>query len=497
MKARFKRFARAPWAYGILIITTVGNAGLNTDLAAPPRFDGAGYAVLGEALATGRGYREINEPGAPRHDHFPPGYPAALAFLWSLTGRSVVAAHVFSIVCTTAAVLLAWQWYKTLYSPALALALALALSLNWTWGRIGGSIQSEPFYLVCEMVAILAATRAGRRDRLTDAVVLGVALATCTLVRHVGLFLVAAVMIELGIRRRWKTLVVSGTTAALCILPWCFWLASVQHHSQVGLLTAENLPARLREQILFYVQRLPDQLTGPFVEVATVLHRFSAFIIVANTWAIVISGVILWGWMRTLATPRRRIAGLVGFTNLALLLFWPFTEAGRFLIPLVPFLLDGLLEGIASILALLPRSRPRIWSIGMILALSVPYSAYSIMGRRADAQRRLYSAFDAACSWIATSGTRPGAVLTRHPGEVFWQVGRTTIAPGATDPAAIDALIGRAGVAYLLIDEERYVNMTTSPLRHYVERYPDRVRLCWEDRQGSASVRVFEIVPAK
>ncbi len=245
------------------------------------------------------------------------------------------------------------------------------------------------------------------------------------------------------------------------------------------------------------MQRLPDQLTGPFVEVATVLQGFMAPIIVANAWAILISGIMVWGWIRTLATPRRRLAGLVAFTNLALLLFWPFTEAGRFLIPLVPFLLVGLLEGIAPLVTLVPRMRPRTWSVGVILALSVPYSAYSIVGRRAEAQRRLYAGFDAACSWIARSGTRGGAVLTRHPGEVFWQVGRTTIAPNAIDPAAIDALIRRAGVAYLLIDEERYMNMTASPLQHYVERYPDRVRLCWEDRQGNASVRVFEILPAR
>ena len=59
---------------------------LNTDLSAPPRFDGAGYAVLGESLVSGRGYREINEPDSPRHDHFPPGYPAALALIWWFTG---------------------------------------------------------------------------------------------------------------------------------------------------------------------------------------------------------------------------------------------------------------------------------------------------------------------------------------------------------------------------------------------------------------------------
>src|ERR1700746_1263336 len=91
----------------LLALSVAVSIGLNTDLSSPPRFDGAGYAVLGEALASGRGYREIDMPGAPRHAHFPPGYPAALALLWRLVGRSAPAAHVFSAACTAAAVLLA------------------------------------------------------------------------------------------------------------------------------------------------------------------------------------------------------------------------------------------------------------------------------------------------------------------------------------------------------------------------------------------------------
>ena len=169
-----------PWI--LLAVVSASSVGLNTDFHAPPRFDGAGYAVLGEALASGRGYREIHEPGSPRHAHFPPGYPAALALIWQITGRSVVAAHIFSACCTVAAVLLAWRWFRRIYRPPVALLLGLALALNWTWGRVGGSIQSEPLYLLCELLAVLAAVRAGRRGTVRAGIGLGLALAGCVLV---------------------------------------------------------------------------------------------------------------------------------------------------------------------------------------------------------------------------------------------------------------------------------------------------------------------------
>ena len=93
--------------------------------------------------------------------------------------------------------------------------------------------------------------------------------------------------------------------------------------------------------------------------------------------------------------------------------------------------------------------------------------------------------------------TRPGPILTRHPGEVFWQTGRPAVEPDSSSPDAINRLIDRLGVTYLLIDEERYVNAGLNPLKQYVEQYPDRVLFVWGRSHGSTSVKVFEIVPPK
>ena len=73
-----RRFASGFGPPLLLTVIAAVSVSLNMDMSAVPRFDGAGYAVLGQALGAGRGYREINQPGTPRHDHFPPGYPIAL-----------------------------------------------------------------------------------------------------------------------------------------------------------------------------------------------------------------------------------------------------------------------------------------------------------------------------------------------------------------------------------------------------------------------------------
>ena len=179
------------------MVVAAVSVGLNTDISSVPRFDGAGYAVLGDAFGAGRGYCEINNPRTPPHDHFPPGYPLALAILWKFTGRSVEAAHLFSVVCTVLAVLLGWGWFRAMYPPRTALILGLALAINWTWGRIGGSIQSEPFFMVWELLTILAAIQAARHGTFRNGVGLGLALGAAILTRHVGICITVAVLLNL------------------------------------------------------------------------------------------------------------------------------------------------------------------------------------------------------------------------------------------------------------------------------------------------------------
>ena len=80
----------------VIALCSAASLAGNTSLHAPPRFDGAGYAMLADALATGRGYWNVALPEPTRHTHFPPGYPLALAVLWSISGRSLPVAHLFS-----------------------------------------------------------------------------------------------------------------------------------------------------------------------------------------------------------------------------------------------------------------------------------------------------------------------------------------------------------------------------------------------------------------
>ena len=459
----------------MLIATTAAlSAGLGAAWSAPPRYDGAGYAVLARALLEGRGYRAIDHPDAPRHAHFPPGYPLLLAVTWRITGISTAAARGVSIACVAGAAVLSWCWFRRMLPARAALALGLALAVNWLWARTGGAIQSEPLFLLLGQAAILAAARG------TPAVVTGTLLAACLLTRQVAVGLALAVLIDLALRGRWRAAATVAATTAVLVAPWLIWMSrAADGGTQAGLLlraAAAGL-GPIAAQLLFYVRRIPDQITGPFVEVATVFGRSGMMAIAADLWAATATAVIALGWLRCLRRPRRRLAGLVPTVTLLVLVVWPFTEAGRFLIPLIPCLLVGATEGLAI------ATRQRWIAAAMVLAASLPYSAYALATGKARAAEASHRDFDAACAWLADRADRPGPVLTRHPGEVFWRTGRqalevaTSERPGDIDAGAeaIARAIDRYGVAYLLVDQERYANAPTGPLARFVAGSPGRV----------------------
>lgn len=501
-------------------LTATAMIALGTAWNAPPRFDGAGYAVLALSITEGQGYRSIDHPDEPPHAHFPPGYPLALAIVGTIAREDVRAFHLFSLVCTVGATLAAHRWFRFLYGDRVAFMLGMALATNWAWVRAGGAIQSEPLFELLGQLAILAAYRVRGQDDPKFALILGSLLGVAFLTRHVAIALIAAIFLDLALARRWRNLAAASILLAAIAGPWIVWTARISASAE-GTTQAELLAvgkggivARIVGQALFYARRIPDQLTGPYVEVATVFQRSPVVEVLADAWAISASLVVVIGWIGLLGRSRRRLAGLIPLITMAILLLWPFTEAGRFLIPLIPCLLIGAIAGLTwlgriSVRALgkggmLSRSRLCFLAAVILLIGELPYSAYDLARGRLRLQEAGHRDFDDACDWLASSDRahRPGPVLTRHPGEVYLRTGRkaldisTSERPGARDagPEEVAATIARYKVAYLLIDDGRYANAPPSPLSRFVTTHPERVLKTWDGKSKAGTVAVYEVV---
>jgi len=482
---------RANWALGLWLAALCGiGIAWNTDFEEPPRFDGAGYAMLGRSLLETGTYRNIDHPEAPAHRHFPPGYPLVLAGLWTWTGPSARAAHVASTLCTVGAVVLAWRWFAALYRSGAAGLLGTALAMNWAWQRSGGAIRSEPVYLLLQQLVILGTLPAARAG-LGRSFGLGLGLGVATLTRHVGAALNLAIALELVIRRRWRTLGIALATSALVVAPWAIRLLSAPASTQLGLFPDGGLAAVVFENARFYIIRIPDVLIGPLFEYGTVFEpRLAVFVTIS---AVALASVWLVGTVCSLRKPATRLAGLIVVVHLGLLLVWPFTEAGRFLIPLVPALLIVAVEGFEFGVRRLPGTfrDPSRLAATLLLAASLPYPLYAIATQRAEADRAAHRELDAACAWLNTEADQGGPVMSTYPAEVFWQTGRLGVRPPEADPSDLARKILTHKIAYLLVSSERFAKQPPSRLERFVAEHPKGVRRAWTSTSGDFTL--FEV----
>jgi len=121
-------------------------------------------------------------------------------------------------------------------------------------------------------------------------------------------------------------------------------------------------------------------------KVGTLSQPSSPIKIVAQLWAVLARALIVGGWVRAPRRPRRRLAELILVLTLRILIRWPAAEAGRFLIPLIPCLLIGAVEGLGRLAsrhaptsgARLARSRPRVLAATVLQAVLLPCSGYSL-----------------------------------------------------------------------------------------------------------------------
>jgi hypothetical protein len=206
-------------AVAILAITAHG------DFARHPDTTALGYTVLARSLGEGHGYRDRSSRPSLPVTLISPGYPVFLP--WSGECQATrCASHVASGICTVAATLASWWWFRRLYGRDVALVLGLALAVNWAWAepdrpsspsRCTRCSGSSPFW------PPLGRPRKGDWPGYRSAGLM----AACLLTRHIAIALVLAVLLDSLIRRRWLIALTAVAVTVLLIAPWVGWLLFV------------------------------------------------------------------------------------------------------------------------------------------------------------------------------------------------------------------------------------------------------------------------------
>ena len=125
-----------------------------------PGGDNAGYMILGEALASGQGYRDIYLPLGPLHTKYPPLYPLLLAVFTPLGSFQLL--KLTSLALTTLAVWLTYRLADRLVGRGAAVVAAGLLAVSPVLLEYSHYVLSEALFVVLVVTALLWLERAAQ-----------------------------------------------------------------------------------------------------------------------------------------------------------------------------------------------------------------------------------------------------------------------------------------------------------------------------------------------
>ncbi len=338
----------------VILLPAVALLSSHADLPSLGRYGDDGiYLVTAKAIAEGKGYRIESLPDERWETKYPPAYPLMLAAVWRL----------FPHFPENASKLLIVSW--------LALPLSLVLSMRMLAG-LGFSLSEQAlvclailahdgdlllslalmpdFWFLCEVLLVIwLAERASEPgSHWRTAIATGLAASAAYLTRSAGIVLLVSVIGVLLYQRRWRHALSFCSVLIPVIAIWTAWAVSHQHGgtdfndifyssyssyfreftSTTPLQLLSRMPIRTDKYLLALGSRLvPEFLSGTIFDW---LRRLLVVVGIAGVWRMVRAGK---------ASHYAAFAVLYA----AEICTWPSSPFTRYVLPLIPLWLAGLM----------------------------------------------------------------------------------------------------------------------------------------------------------
>jgi hypothetical protein len=418
-------------AFLLLLIPSAQFAWRNRDMPDFGRLhDDALMFVSAQGIAQGHGYRIGSLPENPYQTKYPPLFPAYLALVWHLNPKfpeNLATATFFTwpwlAICLGLACLLYRQYG---FSAERSLLLTAALGLSPYMALFGSMMLTEVFFTCFVLAALLLARRPGN-----SAIVLaGVAVACAYLARTAGIALVISIPALLLWKRDWKRAALFLAASLPAVGAWTWWTSAHLPHSQdmtllyyvdyMGFRTAnfglDNLTVILWkniDQILYGMGSLVIPKVVDFLPLKILTQ--------------VIAVAMLAGVVRLI---RRGIAvdyALFGLLSLGILTVWHYPPNERFVLPLFPLLLAGIVTEVEHLGGMLGKAlhhkdaSQRVAAVLFAAGIAAvflgaiglqAYMCFIMMPETADSQRTALADRREAYQWMSANLPSGSSVLS-------------------------------------------------------------------------------------
>ncbi|MDR1718559.1 MAG: glycosyltransferase family 39 protein [Dysgonamonadaceae bacterium] len=394
--------------------------------------DNFSYLLLAKSIAKGFGYTDLYSPGMTPASHFPPGYPAILAFFMFLNVHSIFFFKILNGLFFLASVCLLYLLMeKFTQNRTLSAIVAVLILLNSGLLSFATIIMSEMSYLFFTCLAIYAVYRLGDRNDFLKSgyfYVLVCATVITYYIRSIGIVLMLSILIYYLLQKRWKLSLAFAGGFFLLYLPWIIRNKILNLEGRYfGTVMTVN-PWRPEEGSIQsfgeFFQKIVSNLDEtvikgfrevlfPFIHIDyTVPSGLPSIVITLCLLSVIFYGIWKIGRFRMLF-----IFYLLG--NIATFLLWHGGNGARYVHPLTPFLAYfffwGLYRLLISVKSFKPAGKiiPYLYLL-LIFGLITPINAlHEVNGRSYPPAYKNY--FSLAKEFKKQKFTNPPTVCCRKP----------------------------------------------------------------------------------
>jgi len=181
------------------------------------------YLIWGNSIAHGQGFVDDTQPEPEYYVVNAPFFSVLLAPVLLVFPLSLTAAKVWALLWGVLSLLLFYQWLRSHIGQTAALSATLFFALNPFTIVLSTEVLSETSFLCALLGTLILLERMDQKDapRWTAAALILI-LSLIMLLREVGIALLAAAILFLCIRRRWRLALLAGGSAVLLFALWTY-----------------------------------------------------------------------------------------------------------------------------------------------------------------------------------------------------------------------------------------------------------------------------------
>ena len=334
--------------------------------------DNATYIQLARNIADGLGYSNVSPNGITPASHFPPGYPAFLAFFVWIGLDSLFLFKVLNGILLCLSLLLLYRVVERLSdNRVVALSASLLVCFSPQLMHFSSMTMSEMLYLFCTVIAFFALYRYSAGEKrsfyLSPWFFVAVLSAAATYyIRTVGASVLFAVVLFFLFRKEWKAAAASVAAIFLLLLPWSLrnsmygiesryfgtimtvnpWRPELGTVSSVGEMFSKMV-TNVDETVIKGFR----EILFPFLEM-NYSEPSGALGIIAGS---IVALMVLYGcWSLGGRNMRFPFLGFI-LANVGLFALWHGGNGVRYVVPVAPFIYIFFYYGIYNLLVLVVR----------------------------------------------------------------------------------------------------------------------------------------------